>query len=59
MDDLRTARPDYEAMYEKLMADHSIMREKYNMEKGRRIELECEKAILQAQVDIVHLIFGK
>ena len=58
-DDLLTARPDYESMYNKLCEEHKRLCNEYAELKRDREALESEFSRLRAQLDIVYLIFGK
>lgn len=58
-DDLLTAKPDYEAMYNKLLCDHKrLCAEHAELEQEYR-SLSSAFESVRAQLDIVHLIFGK
>ena len=52
MNDKLCARPDYEAMYEKLSEEYARLKRDHEA-----METEFER--MRAQLDIVYLIFGK
>ena len=58
-DALKTAGPDYEAMYNKLLEEHEALCAKYNAMDQDRVAMRAEYARMRAQLDIVYLIFGK
>lgn len=56
--DERCCEPNYEAMYDELLDKHNRLREKYAvLECDLRIERKDRK-ILEAQMEVVRLIFG-
>ena len=57
--ELKTASPNYEAMYEKLQEEHKKLCAEYAAVKAECKSLESEFARMRAQLDIVYLIFGK
>ena len=58
-DELLTARPDYEAMYNNLCNEHKKLCAEHAELKRDCEALESEFARIRAQLDIVYLIFGK
>lgn len=59
MRDELTARPNYEAMYDKLCEEHKKLCADHSELDREYRALEAEFGRLRAQIDIVHLIFGK
>lgn len=55
----RTSSLNYEGEYERLRAEMHKMQEENCMYKTLWQEAESEKARLQAQMEVVRLIFGK
>lgn len=59
MRDEMTARPDYEAMYNRLNEEHKRLCNDYAELQSEYRGLETEFGRMRAQLDIVYLIFGK
>ena len=58
-DDLLTARPDYEAMYNNLCEEHKRLCAKYAELEREYESMGNEFSRIRAQLDIVYMIFGK
>ena len=58
-DSLKTAGPNYEAMYNKLLEEHKALCAEVDEMRRERSAILDECRRMKAQLDIVYLIFGK